>query len=63
MSQRIPGGLRCMSCGTQWSPPQPPIQYPTRKDYLNGSIGYIQNLMDQRMLLNRWNGRRGFGWR
>jgi predicted phage terminase large subunit-like protein len=36
MSQRIPGGLRCMNCGAQWSPPQPPMHYPTRKDILNG---------------------------
>jgi predicted phage terminase large subunit-like protein len=36
MSQRIPGGLRCMNCGAQWSASQPPIQYPTRKDILNG---------------------------
>jgi predicted phage terminase large subunit-like protein len=36
MSQRIPGGLRCMNCGAQWSAPPPPMQYPTRKDILNG---------------------------
>ena len=38
MSQRIPGGLRCANCGAQWPPPgtQPRIQYPTRRDILNG---------------------------
>ena len=38
MTQRISGGLRCMHCGAQWPPPgtQPRIQYPTRKDILNG---------------------------
>jgi predicted phage terminase large subunit-like protein len=38
MSQPIPGGLRCMQCGTQWSPPSahPRIHYPTRADILNG---------------------------
>jgi predicted phage terminase large subunit-like protein len=38
MTQRIPGGLRCMNCGAQWPVPgtQPRIQYPTRKDILNG---------------------------
>jgi predicted phage terminase large subunit-like protein len=37
MSQRIPGGLRCVQCGAQWSPPgtQPRVQYPTRTDILN----------------------------
>jgi Terminase RNaseH-like domain len=35
MRQRIPGGLRCVQCGAQWSPAQPRIQYPTRKDILN----------------------------
>jgi predicted phage terminase large subunit-like protein len=38
MSQRIPNGLRCAQCGAQWTPPgaQPCVQYPTRKDFLNG---------------------------
>jgi predicted phage terminase large subunit-like protein len=38
MSQRIPGGLRCAQCGTQWPPPgtQQRVQYPTRTDILNG---------------------------
>jgi predicted phage terminase large subunit-like protein len=37
MSQRIPGGLRCVHCGAQWPPPgtQPRVQYPTRTDILN----------------------------
>jgi predicted phage terminase large subunit-like protein len=37
MSQRIPGGLRCAQCGTQWSPPgaQPRVKYLTRTDVLN----------------------------
>jgi predicted phage terminase large subunit-like protein len=37
MSQRIPGGLRCVQCGSQWPPPgtQPRVQYPTRRDILN----------------------------
>jgi predicted phage terminase large subunit-like protein len=36
MKQRIPNGLRCAQCGEQWSPAQPRVQYPTRKDMLNG---------------------------
>lgn len=36
MNHRIPVGLQCPDCGAQWSPPRPPIQYPTRKDILNG---------------------------
>ena len=39
MRQRIPGGLRCMQCGTQWLHPgsQPRPQYLTRADVLNGA--------------------------
>src|SRR5260370_32197289 len=38
MSQRVSGSLRCAQCGAQWYPPsaQPRIQYPTRRDVLNG---------------------------
>ena len=41
-SQRIPGGLRCVQCGAQWSPPstQPSVPYITRKDVLNGMNFY-----------------------
>jgi predicted phage terminase large subunit-like protein len=35
MSQQISGSLRCAQCGAQWSPPQPRVQYPTRKDLLD----------------------------
>jgi predicted phage terminase large subunit-like protein len=39
MSQRIPGGLRCMQCGAQWLHPdsQPRPLYLTRADILNGA--------------------------
>jgi len=38
MRQRVSGSLRCAQCGAQWYPPsaQPRIQYPTRRDVLNG---------------------------
>jgi predicted phage terminase large subunit-like protein len=38
MRQRIPGGLRCIQCGTQWPPigAQPRPQCLTRSDVLNG---------------------------
>ena len=36
MNHRIPVGLQCPNCGAQWSPPRPPIQYPTRKVISNG---------------------------
>jgi predicted phage terminase large subunit-like protein len=37
MSQRIPGGLRCMQCGAQWPPPgsQPRVHHLNRTDVLN----------------------------
>jgi predicted phage terminase large subunit-like protein len=42
MAQRIPGGLRCAQCGSQWSPPGAPRPYlPNRRDYFNGlHFGY-----------------------
>ena len=36
MNHLNPAGLQCRDCGAQWSPPRPPIRYPTRKDFLNG---------------------------
>jgi predicted phage terminase large subunit-like protein len=38
MSQRIPGGLRCMQCGAQWSPPAQPRYQLTRADILNRTV-------------------------
>jgi predicted phage terminase large subunit-like protein len=37
MSQRIPGGLKCVQCGAQWLSPgaQPRVQHLTRTDVLN----------------------------
>jgi hypothetical protein len=42
MTQRIPGGLRCMQCGTQWLHPdcRPRIPHFNRHDILNGSIKF-----------------------
>ena len=38
MNQRIPGGLRCAQCGSQWSPPGPGFHIPNRRDFLDGTL-------------------------
>jgi hypothetical protein len=35
MRQRIPGGLRCMNCGEQWSPPSERPRQFNRSDIFN----------------------------